>query len=151
VKLCADLARRSIAGATDGHPEDVDKRVDSQVRLLEVYERRAPVVGTLQAIWHICANAEESKRFTYFIQAGEGGPIKIGIATNVRARLSGLQTGSHEALRLIGAIPGGADAERFLHQLFAAHHIRGEWFRPDETMLGFITDLISSYRQAFPQ
>lgn len=70
-----------------------------------------------------------ARRVVYFIQAGQHGPIKIGVASNVRKRLAALQTGHHTSLRIIGTVPGDAALERELHQRFAAHRIRGEWFK----------------------
>jgi hypothetical protein len=66
----------------------------------------------------------------YFIQAGARGPIKIGLTSDVRRRLFSLQTASPQPLRLLGGIPGGQGLERALHRELAAHHIKGEWFRP---------------------
>lgn len=42
----------------------------------------------------------------YFVQAGEAGPVKIGWATDPRARIADLQTGHYEPLRLIRIIEG---------------------------------------------
>jgi hypothetical protein len=65
----------------------------------------------------------------YFIQSGEGGPVKIGVADNVKGRLAGLQTNHHNKLRLIGVIPnGGREATKLLHKQFKAFRLAGEWF-----------------------
>lgn len=71
----------------------------------------------------------------YFIQAGEDGPIKIGIATNIEARLSSLQVGSPTPLHLIAHTPGTKDEEEDLHQRLTPYRIRGEWFRPHADVL----------------
>lgn len=42
----------------------------------------------------------------YFIQAGESGPIKIGVALDPCKRLAELQTGHYEGLRIIGLMDG---------------------------------------------
>jgi hypothetical protein len=75
--------------------------------------------------------------FTYFIQVVmpnpvEPGPIKIGIAGDVAARMAQLQTGSPFELYLMGYVPGGKKLERELHQKYAHLHLRGEWFRSTE-------------------
>lgn len=68
----------------------------------------------------------------YFIQAGEGGPVKIGYTENpVDARLATLQTGAHEKLTLLTCLPGGMAVERWLHTALSHLRVRGEWFRPD--------------------
>lgn len=68
--------------------------------------------------------------YVYFIQAVDGGPIKIGYGADVTARLNGLQTGSPVTLRIIGICEGDRELEQKLHKELAAHHVRGEWFRP---------------------
>lgn len=64
----------------------------------------------------------------YVIQAGDGGPCKIGHGRDVRQRLSELQTATHVRLRLIAAYEGGAAAEAALHRHFADFRLSGEWF-----------------------
>lgn len=79
----------------------------------------------------------------YFIQCGGAwGPIKIGTTEgNPRARLAAMQTGNPQDLRLLHAIPGGQDTESGLHNMFAHLRIRGEWFRGDDELRGFIAGL----------
>lgn len=78
--------------------------------------------------------AHDAPRFlyVYFVQAGERGPIKVGSATHLRRRLSGLQTGHYEQLHLIASLrdPEGT-FEQAVHEYLADAHIRGEWFRSD--------------------
>lgn len=77
----------------------------------------------------------------YFIQCnGSDGPIKIGYARRVRARLSAIQTGSPHPMTLLASFPAndGPTVERGLHYRFAALHISGEWFRSDPSLLRFI-------------
>lgn len=40
----------------------------------------------------------------YFIRAGDGGPVKIGLADDVPHRLRELQIGNHVELRLLRAL-----------------------------------------------
>lgn len=80
-------------------------------------------------------------RTVYFIQPVAGGLIKIGIASNVTARLSGLQTGSPVELRVIGVIRGvDQTAEAGLHLRFAASRKHGEWFEPTPELLAYIAE-----------
>ena len=71
----------------------------------------------------------------YFIQAGEGGPVKIGHGEDPEARRKALQTGNPAELRIIGTHPGGAREEEMVHAALAEWRIRGEWFEPDEVVL----------------
>lgn len=76
----------------------------------------------------------------YFVRAGEDGLIKIG-ETSVapRHRLDALKIGSSEDLHLLGVIrPTGPNLEKELHARFAHLRKRGEWFRPDPSLLGYI-------------
>jgi hypothetical protein len=69
--------------------------------------------------------------YVYFIQAGERGPIKIGITQEPEARRDELQIGSPVDLVLLAAHPGTPALERALHRRFTEGNLRGEWFRPD--------------------
>jgi DNA-binding transcriptional regulator YdaS (Cro superfamily) len=71
----------------------------------------------------------------YFIQAGEGGPVKIGWAVDPVSRLRELQCGNHAELRLLRELPGSITEERVLHRAFSHLRIRGEWFSFDPKML----------------
>lgn len=75
----------------------------------------------------ILQNAD-THRVTYFIQAEDGGPIKIGLSTygKVDDRLKSLQTGN--PLRLVVRRLVHGDHEATLHKHFAAHRLGGEWF-----------------------
>lgn len=86
---------------------------------------------------------EEAERTTtsrvYFIQSGGAqGPIKIGRAEDVDARLRELQTGNPQKLTLLATMRGGRAAERTLHARFRTSRIRGEWFVPSPELLEVI-------------
>lgn len=66
----------------------------------------------------------------YFIQAGESGPVKIGISETPLRRMANMQVGNHERLRLIAVARVPIDAESDLHARLFEHHVHGEWFRP---------------------
>ena len=76
----------------------------------------------------------------YFIQAGEGGPIKIGRCTDIWQRLSELQVGSHDDLIVLGVMEGNADVEAGLHKRFFALRVRGEWFESHPDIRAFIAE-----------
>lgn len=71
------------------------------------------------------------RRYVYFVEAGEGGPIKIGVAIDVAARVKDLQSANPTPLRLIVSIPGGYEEEGRLHRRFADERLNSEWFRGD--------------------
>lgn len=74
----------------------------------------------------------------YFIQAGSDGPVKVGCSMRPDVRLSELQAGSAEELRLVGQIEGGLEKERWLHGVLRKWHLRGEWFRGDAELLALL-------------
>jgi len=66
----------------------------------------------------------------YFIQQGDGGPIKIGYTSGLAEnRLLALQTANPYPLRLLGSIRNaGKKKESELHKLFEYSRLSGEWF-----------------------
>ena len=77
----------------------------------------------------------------YFVQAGDGGQIKIGFARDVSSRLVKMRVDCPIPLTLLAAIEGDAKFERDLQERFAAHSTRGEWFAPAPDLLAFIATL----------
>lgn len=63
----------------------------------------------------------------------EKGPSKVGIASDPKKRLAGLQTAHHQKLHLVGhwETPDRSIArviEDSFHQVMAADRLSGEWF-----------------------
>ncbi len=83
----------------------------------------------------------------YFIQAVDGGPIKIGKSNVVqlRARVAELQTGNPAELRVIGCIAGDHETERQLHSALTQYRVRGEWFEDTDVVRGVINDLVREH------
>lgn len=79
----------------------------------------------------------------YFCRSEVGGPVKIGFATDVVARLSGLQTSHHSELILVNAIAGSHADEKALHERFKAYRLKGEWFRYAGTFKRYLDGLPS--------
>jgi hypothetical protein len=75
----------------------------------------------------------------YFLQAIDGGPIKVGQSVNVPSRVRQLESKYGRPLVILGTLPGGRDEERKIHEMFA--HLRfgrTEQFRPESDLLAFI-------------
>jgi hypothetical protein len=85
-------------------------------------------------------NRDTSRDRVYFIQEGNGGPIKIGWAARVDRRLSQLQPGNPRPLRIAGTMPGGVKEERELHRKFKDTRLYGEWFAPSAELLIYIQE-----------
>ena len=80
--------------------------------------------------------------FVYFIQAGEGGPVKIGWSSNIKVRMESAQVDNPEPLALLAYVPGGPEIEARLHHRFREAHLRGEWFRPVRDLLDLIEEIV---------
>jgi hypothetical protein len=86
-------------------------------------------------------------RSIYLVEACESGFIdgrwvekplayKLGVAEKVDARVRSLQTGSFAPLVVVAEFKAW-DAyamEKWLHNIWIGHRLRGEWFRPDESI-----------------
>lgn len=72
---------------------------------------------------------------TYFIQAVEGGPIKIGQSANPMRRRTNLQIGYPSVLRILAVT---REAESLIHERFNSLRLRGEWFQPHPELVAFI-------------
>lgn len=65
----------------------------------------------------------------YFIESGEGGPIKIGVSSCVGQRMYDMQISNPEKLSCLLTVSGGVPLELMLHKVLHGSRIRGEWFR----------------------
>ena len=82
----------------------------------------------------------------YILQAQILGLLKIGCTKNFSQRMVDLQVGSPDELTLLwrsGPMTQSEAfaAERYLHEKFAAFHVRGEWHSPAPELLSFIKDV----------
>lgn len=91
----------------------------------------------------------QGRSWVYFAQLGENGPIKIGQSRQVPSRLQALQTAHHEAVRLLGTIPETDIPEPVLHDRFARHRIKGEWFKPAQEILDLAAAGDAIYRNGY--
>jgi len=71
----------------------------------------------------------------YFVQAVQGGNIKIGKSINPLDRIKTLQASSPVLLKPLRITMGTSAVERYLHELFAEDRVYGEWFRPTPRLL----------------
>ncbi len=74
--------------------------------------------------------------FIYFVEVE--GHIKIGRSDNWRKRLSNIQSSCPFPARLLLVLKGSDGREKELHRLFAAHHVRGEWYRDHQDVRSFL-------------
>lgn len=76
-------------------------------------------------------------RWVYFVADGAG-HVKIGHTLDVAARVRELQTCNAFELVVLSVLRGGSETEHALHQRFAEHRVRGEWFRLAPEIVEFI-------------
>jgi len=74
---------------------------------------------------------------TYFIQADDGGPIKIGRSCDPQSRLSSIQTGNPKKLIILGFTH---EEEMSLHRQFQKYRVEGEWFKNSIPLVRWIKD-----------
>lgn len=73
----------------------------------------------------------DSSSSIYIIGWSDDGPVKVGIARDLKSRLSAIQTGCPFRLRVLHAVPAGRFAqmvEAETHRTLAEHRLEGEWF-----------------------
>lgn len=94
---------------------------------------------------HKCLTVERtempapSRPGVYFIQTRDkAGPIKIGVAKDVAARIRSIQTSHPWPLALLLVLDGDVTLEHSLHQRFASCRLHGEWFEASKPLLRFI-------------
>src|SRR5512146_2055560 len=76
--------------------------------------------------------------YIYFIQAKDGGPVKIGWTYNPVRRLKDLQAASPYKLVVRKVVPGTQRLEHYLHQRYEAYRLEGEWFEVQPDMPGCV-------------
>lgn len=79
----------------------------------------------------------------YFIQGEQTQLVKIGKATSIPRRLRVLQTGSPDQLTVLAVIEDTDDDHQ--HQKrFQADWVYGEWFKPSEALMAFVSAIPGS-------
>jgi hypothetical protein len=69
-----------------------------------------------------------NEKRVYFIQAKSGGPIKIGVTTDIQDRRKALQSSHPEELVVLAHRPGDEVSEMALHRKLTRYRLKGEWF-----------------------
>ena len=77
----------------------------------------------------------------YFLQRGIDGPIKIGVAVDVDARIRAHQTSNPERLNTLLVVSGGRARERKIQKTLSGSRLSGEWFHPSEEVFALMETL----------
>lgn len=88
----------------------------------------------------------KTAHFVYFILNSDSKAIKIGRARNVEQRMKSLQTSSPAHLQLIKSVQveGASKAielEQALHQQFQSIRLAGEWFKAEQSLIEYISQM----------
>lgn len=116
-----------------------DREELDALRLQELAE----VENTWSKVRYFLENPCADIYFVMAIYPGGAAFIKIGVASDVKARLAELQVGNPVKLTLLGTIndiPRSKilNEERRLHKQFADLRAEGEWFRASGRLIDFI-------------
>lgn len=76
----------------------------------------------------------------YFVTPSRSRRVKIGVTTNLKARLARLQATNHVPLELLLALPGDQVLEGRLHNRFRDDRMHGEWFKFSDRIKQFIAE-----------
>ena len=82
------------------------------------------------------------KYWVYFIQAGRGGAVKIGVTGGrVQDTIRAIQTSNSDDIFILSAFMIDShlryQVERWIHEALSDHRIRGEWFKPVQRVLDY--------------
>lgn len=86
-------------------------------------------------------NKTDFGQLLYFIACGKLGMVKIGVSSDPKKRLSGIQTAFPFPLEIVKTISQTHHTESHLHQKFSKYRKTGEWFHYSEEIKNFISSL----------
>lgn len=78
------------------------------------------------------------KSHVYIVRQGDY--VKIGWSAKWRSRVSIIQTSNPQPIEVLAVYRGGPKYERELHERFAAHRFRAEWFAYCDEIQTFIAE-----------
>ena len=115
---------------TNAFPDDLQHFEDLRDDQKKEWISRALVVA--DGIFDV----EDDGSKVYFV--GDSEFIKIGVTTNLSARLRSFRTSSPRPIRIYLTLPGFSDDERIYHERFAKYRVEGEWFRHNGALRKFL-------------
>jgi hypothetical protein len=77
----------------------------------------------------------------YFIQCRLTNLVKIGFSQDPEKRLAKIQSDSPGEMSLMGVVDGDMSVEAALHERFAKHRARGEWFHGADEIIAYASTL----------
>ena len=135
--ILVNEVRKHVFKVNDPRWEEVNKR-KFETEMAQRLRRELAADSKVASI-----KEKDAKGFIYFIQAVNGGPVKIGFSICPEKRISELQTANPYKLELIGKITGNINAEKKLQKHLIHAKTYGEWFEPDEIVIDAIKQCIN--------
>jgi hypothetical protein len=88
--------------------------------------------------------------YVYFILDPINSCVKIGKSNNVKSRISELQTGNPNELKLLATVSCHDESAAFkfeskLHTSFSNLYLRGEWFKYDGSLEKYISETFKTF------
>lgn len=122
---CTEIWRNCEAAARRAYddPGWLD-RIDLHARALARLPERTP--------------RPERPGYVYVLLDAARQLYKIGWSTNVEARHRSIEHATGASLSLVAVRPGTMRDEKRLHEGMAAFRERGEWFRPNDVLVGWL-------------
>lgn len=125
-----EIAATQILNSQWGGQSKAQKRQENWRRSREKKKAKIAAMGPIAP-----RQSQPREDQGVYVIGAPGHPVKIGIAADVTKRLSTIQTGCPERLKVylfLGVKPGTARAiEQECHRRLAAHRQTGEWFAMD--------------------
>lgn len=89
---------------------------------------------------------DKKQRYLYIVRETWQGMCKIGVASDIYARMSSLQTGCPQELEVVGfvALKNAKSMELFIHNRYKEFHHRGEWFNISNEQVQTILDFVNA-------
>lgn len=94
-----------------------------------------PNIATHFAQWCNRLTRKRNDKIVYLIKAGKYAKIGKTTLDSLDNRVSALQVGNPEELKLLAVIDGYSDVEEALHAKYSEFKVRGEWFLFQKEML----------------
>lgn len=135
---------------TDGKRHAVWRAARNRTHGKQLLVEIAHLLGTEPLAQH--KRARQKRGFVYALRMDapvSEKPIKIGFSVDVDMRIDSLSCGSPYPVTLLGfwETGNGDLEEREIHKQFADHRLKGEWFRPSNSLLTLIESRVTAYRE----
>lgn len=79
-----------------------------------------------------------------FRPVGQSGPIKIGSSNQPAGRIASMSSWAPMELEMVFVVDGGLLLEKKVHFHLRQHRLHGEWFAPDDEVLSFVDEVVST-------